>query len=76
LRKNGHDTEDYSYLLFFIPKEINDNGDFIFDTELVRMEVDVEHAERLFKKAVAVLEAGMPEPSDNCKFCKWNEDRV
>ncbi|MFC2143064.1 PD-(D/E)XK nuclease family protein [Candidatus Aenigmatarchaeota archaeon] len=71
LRKNGYETEDYAYLLFLISKEINDNGDFVFDTHLVKMDINLEHAEELFKKAIQVLRGEMPESSETCKFCEW-----
>ena len=74
LRKNGHQTEDYSYLLFYVPEKINGGGDFIFDTTLVKMPVDVAHAEEIFRKALGVLNGGMPESGAECAFCKWKEN--
>ena len=71
LRKNGYETEDYAYLLFYHPDRVNENGDFVFHTDLVRMNMSVKNAERIFNEAVKVLEGDMPEPSDNCQFCKW-----
>ncbi len=73
LRKNGFDTEDYSYLLFFVPKEIREGGDFVFETELVKVPINIGHAERLFMKAVKVLDGDMPEPSAKCEFCRWKK---
>jgi len=32
LRKNGYKTEDYFFLLFYIPKEVTPTGEVIFDT--------------------------------------------
>lgn len=71
LRKNGYHTEDYAYLLFFIPREIDENGGFIFDTDLVKMKTNVDHAEELFQKAVEVVKGEMPESSEKCGFCGW-----
>jgi len=71
LRKNGYETEDYAYLLFYHPDRVNENGDFVFHTDLVRMEISIKNAERIFNEAVKVLEGDMPEPSDNCQFCGW-----
>ena len=47
LRKNGYEIEDFSFLLFYIPREVLSTGEVIFDTELKRMEVDLESAENL-----------------------------
>jgi len=71
LRKNGYETEDYAYLLFYHPDKVNENGDFVFHTDLVRMGISVKNAERIFNEAVKVLEGDIPEASDNCQFCKW-----
>ncbi len=71
LRKNGYETEDYAYLLFYHPDKVNENGNIFFHTDLVRMDISVKNAERIFNEAVKVLEGNMPEPSDNCQFCEW-----
>ena len=71
LRKNGYETEDYAYLLFYHPDKVNENGDFVFHTDLVRMDISVKNAERIFNEAVKVLEGNIPEASDNCQFCRW-----
>lgn len=70
-RKNGHDTENYSYLLFYYPKEVLSGGEVVFNTELVKMKIDVKNAEKIFKKAVSVLEGKMPEQSEECEYCKY-----
>ena len=74
LCKNGYDTEDYGYLLFFHPIKIDEQGNFIFETELSKMDVDIQHAEKLFKKAIKVLSHDIPESSEPCVFCKWNNE--
>ena len=71
LRKNGFETEDYSYLLFFIPKEIEDDGDFVFHTELVKVKVDIHRAEDLLRKAAKVLNGRMPKAGKDCGFCEF-----
>jgi len=68
LRKNGYQTEDYFFLLFYIPKEVMATGEVIFDTELVKMKVDIKMAENMWKKAIKLL-------NDDCptKSCEWCE---
>ncbi len=76
LRKNKYETEDYSYLLFYYPREVEEDGDVAFHTELVKMEVSIKNAESIFKKAIEVLEGKMPESSEECGFCKWKETKI
>jgi hypothetical protein len=71
LRKNGFRTADYGYLLFFHPKEVNGNHSFLFETDLIRLKIDVKHAEKLFNKAVKVLSNSKPKASEECQFCEW-----
>lgn len=42
-----------------------------FHADLIKVQVNVKNAEEIFKRAVDVLEGEMPEPSDECGFCKW-----
>ena len=73
LRKNGYETEDYSYLLFYMPEKVIETGEFVFNTELVKMETHVKHAENLFQKAIDVLNGKMPKSSKECGFCEWGK---
>ncbi|MDD3421017.1 MAG: PD-(D/E)XK nuclease family protein [Methanocellales archaeon] len=71
LRNNGYQTEDYTYLLFYHPNKIDENGSVDFHADLIKIKINVKNAENIFKRAVDVLEGEMPEPSDECGFCKW-----
>ncbi len=71
LRKNGYDTEDYTYLLFYHPHEVEENGHVCFNTDLVKIKVDIKNAETILKKALEVLEGEMPKSSEECGFCRW-----
>ncbi|MCH8948274.1 MAG: PD-(D/E)XK nuclease family protein, partial [Acidobacteria bacterium] len=69
LRKNGYETEDYSYLIFYHPNCLDEEGKVIFNTDLVKMKVSIKNAEEIFKKAIDVLEAEIPSCSPECGFC-------
>lgn len=71
LRKNGFETEDYAYLLFYHPKEVEEDGDIAFHIDLVKVETSVENAENIFKGAIEILKGDMPDCGDNCEFCRW-----
>jgi len=68
LRKNNYETEDYGLLLFYMPKEVTKTGEVIFDTELVKMDVDVKNAESVFNKALKLLNGDCPK--DSCDWCE------
>lgn len=68
LRKNGYPTEDYGFLLFYVPKEVMPTGEVIFDTTLKKMKVNLKHAEREYRKALEILQGNCPQ-----KTCEWCE---
>jgi len=53
--------------LFYIPKEVMATGEVIFDTELVKMKVDVDMAEKVWKRALKLLDGKCPKES--CEWC-------
>jgi hypothetical protein len=69
LRKNGHKTEDYAYLIFYHPVKVNGQGDVVFDRTLKKMDIDVKNAERIFRKAIEVLEGDEPASAEGCGVC-------
>ncbi len=74
LRKNNYETEDYAYLLFYHPEKVNEKGDIIFNTDLIRMKISIKNAENIFKKALKTLKNNIPKPSEDCQFCRWADD--
>jgi hypothetical protein len=73
LRKNGYETEDYGYLLFYHPESVDDSGHVKFHAELIKMEISVKNAEKLFSQALACLHGKMPKAADECGFCAWHK---
>lgn len=71
LQKNGYETEDYSFLLFYIPKEVTENGEVIFDTSLIKVNINVKNAEVLLKNAIVLLNSECPK--DKCEWCEFVE---
>lgn len=71
LRKNGYETEDYFFLLFYVPKEVMETGEVIFDTELIKMKVDVASAEKVWKSAIKLLNSDCPKKS--CEWCEGDK---
>jgi hypothetical protein len=67
LRKNGYETEDYAFLLFYVPREVIETGEVIFDTHLVKRKVDVKNAEKIFNNAIKLLSGNCPK--ETCEWC-------
>src|SRR3989344_4986275 len=71
LRKNGYDTTDYAYLLFYYPREVTETGEVIFDTKLIKINTSVNNGEKVFRKAVEILSGDEPNPNKTCIWCKF-----
>jgi hypothetical protein len=68
LRKEGYDTEDYTYLLFYYPKEVSDTGELIFDTKLIKMKTSAKKGCKYFSDAIKLLEGKCPK--EKCEWCE------
>ena len=68
LRKNDYETEDYSFLLFYVPKEVMTTGEVIFNTELVKRKINIKNAEKIFDNAIKLLNEDCPK--DKCGWCE------
>jgi hypothetical protein len=75
LRKNGYETENYAYLLFYYPNKVAETGEVIFDIKLIKLPTSAENGQKIFEKAVNLLESkDIPNSSNECGFCKWKEE--
>ncbi len=69
LRKNGYETGDHFFLLFYHPKEVLETGEVLFNTNLIKMEVNIKIVEKVWKDALELLNGECPK-----KGCEWCEN--
>ena len=74
LMKNGLSVEDYAYLLFYYPVKVIGKGEFVFDSQLVKINVDPNHAEQVFREAIKCLKE--PIPNNCCDYCRGNSIQI
>lgn len=75
LRKNGYETADYAYLLFYHPDKVNEKGDVIFHTDLIKVKTDPKHGEKVFRDAIKCMGGDEPKRGKECAYCVWSEQR-
>jgi len=68
LQKNGYVAENFSYLLFYFPDRVRENGDVVFHSKLVKVKSGAGNAEKILKQAIEVLKE--PCPKKPCDWCK------
>ena len=70
---NGYRTPSYGYILYLYPDRFRQEGDFLFETELRKVNLEVEEAKKLVRDAFQVLEEGIvSEHSEECKYSNWH----
>lgn len=69
LKMNGYKCEDYSFLLFYVPEKVLENGNVVFDTSLVKMGVDAGRGERVWRSALKLLNGSCPAVHQECPWC-------
>ncbi len=76
LRQNGYETEDYGYLLFYYPEKVLETGEVIFETKLIKMNINTENAKKIFEEAIKLLKGKCPAHHKEkvCDWCRLVED--
>ena len=70
LQKLKHKTESYGLLLHYYPENIQENGDFEFGVDIVKMPVNVKNAYNLWKDGATLLKSSCPPDNGDCDWCK------
>jgi hypothetical protein len=73
LRKNGYKTEEYALLLFYVPKEVMEDGAVLFDSEVKRVAVNSGNGEKVWKRALEVLNGECPKVNEECGWCRYKK---
>jgi hypothetical protein len=71
LEVNDFPHPAYAYLVYYVPKEVSENGIVRFEITPKKVATDSENALTTFQNAVAVLHGPMPEPHGTCEYCAW-----
>ncbi|MCX6750283.1 MAG: hypothetical protein NTZ83_02400, partial [Candidatus Pacearchaeota archaeon] len=58
----------------YIPKEVKETGEVLFETKLIKMKTEPDEAEKLWKKALKLLAGPCPprheEEGERCAWCE------
>jgi hypothetical protein len=74
LEANKKPSSGFGHLIYFYP-DLSDalhNG-FPMVVHIDTLQTDPFRAEERIRKAVEVLEGGIPESAENCVFCEWRK---
>jgi hypothetical protein len=71
LEKNGYRTTSFGYLVFYILKELSENGMAKFEITVIKIDTDINKSYSIFKNAVEILNGPIPSMNTKCTFCQW-----
>ncbi|KPJ71319.1 hypothetical protein AMJ50_02390 [Parcubacteria bacterium DG_74_3] len=74
LEANGFKHPSFAYLLFYIPREIKENGIVRFDIEPVEVKTNPSEAKKVFEAAAKLLTGPVPASNPECGFCSWSNN--
>lgn len=74
LRENGMPPADYSYLIYYIPKELGENGMTRFAVVPKKVAIHPDDALKVFRDAVKLLSGPIPKTHGECEYCGWGRD--
>jgi hypothetical protein len=73
MEKNGYKVADHGFLAFYYPDVVNGDGSIKFLTQVVKVDVKMDHAVKMMEEATMIIKDEIPEAGENCEFCKWKE---
>ena len=74
LKKMGYDTTNIAYLAFYHPDECELHEGMPFNCTIIEVKTNLSRVDKLINKAHNVLNGELPEPNENCEYCKWNQE--
>jgi len=69
LDSRGYGTPGFSYLVYYWPLEVREQGIVKFKVEPIKIATNSESVKKTFSDAVRLLSGGMPAPSMECEYC-------
>ena len=75
LESKGYQTKGISYLLYYYPQVVEENGIVKFEVKPIKIETNIKTAERTVKNAIELLSKDLPQASPDCEYCNWLNKR-
>lgn len=76
LKRMGYKTKNKAFLAYYCPDDCDLHKGMCINCTITEIKTNPTQAKKLVKKAYDVLNGPMPEPSENCQYCKWAEEML
>lgn len=74
LEAMGYKTVDRAYLAFYYPGDCDLHDGMPFSCKVIYVKTSSSRAVKIISKAFKVLGLEIPDPYENCEYCKWKND--
>ena len=71
LEVNDYPISGDAYVIYYYPKNVEDNGIVKCDIDIVKMHISLDTARALINEAVYILNGPIPEFSETCECCSY-----
>lgn len=74
LEGNGYQVRNFGYLIYYYPKEVEDEGRVKFNVEVIKLNTDPKRAKKVLEDAVKLLNNPIPPHHSECEYCIWGRN--
>jgi len=71
LDKQGYQTTNVAYLIYYYPEKSVLHDGMIIKTAVVKVTTSISRVKHLLQKAKEIMEGEMPASGEGCGYCKW-----
>jgi hypothetical protein len=71
LEKNGLPTPGFAIIIFYHPTCVNGHCNVEFHPDPLKMTINPNNGEQLFRKAIEILRGPEPKSNPDCPYCNW-----
>lgn len=69
-----YDTTNKAYSAFYYPDECELHEGMPFNCAIIEVKTNLSRVDKLIDKAYNVLNGEMPNPNENCEYCRWGKE--
>ena len=74
LKNLDYQTTNKGFLAYYYPDECELHEGMPFNCSVIEIKTYPSLVKDLVKKALDVLNSDLPDPDENCEYCKWNQE--
>lgn len=74
LEKNNYPIKNFGYLIYYYPKEVEEEGRVNFNIEVIKLNTNSNRARKNLQDAAKLLNGSIPAHHSECEYCIWGRN--